>query len=208
VHTKTDAQVHRAGGVVTNQADRTRAPLAEEEQTIIAAAQRDPRAFAPLYEAYADLVWRYAMARLGDRERALDATSQTFAQAIIALPRFRWPPGNAPGAFRAWLMTIARHVVLDALRSHRPMASLDERFPAIDIRYLPEAMAIEAESARRAIEAIAALPPVPQRIVRLRLIGLTSQEIAEIVGLRRGAVDTAYFRAIRQVRAALGDEFG
>lgn len=44
----------------------------------IEAARRNPRAFAPLYDAYADLVWRYAMRRLGDPDRAAEITSATF----------------------------------------------------------------------------------------------------------------------------------
>ena len=36
----------------------------------IMAAQVNPQAFAPLYEANADLIWRFTLARLGDPEDA------------------------------------------------------------------------------------------------------------------------------------------
>ena len=51
-------------------------------------ARRDPTAFAPLYEAYADLVWRYMLSRLGDPE--LKTAKVTEAASIVsAIPEVR-----------------------------------------------------------------------------------------------------------------------
>ena len=55
-------------------------------------AKQDPAEFAPLYEAYFGLVWRFAMSRLGDEERAADATSKTFIKAMTALSNFGTKP--------------------------------------------------------------------------------------------------------------------
>ena len=54
---------------------------AEKELQTVERAKRDPRAFAPLYDTYADIIWRFAMSRLGDPERARDVTSQTFVHS-------------------------------------------------------------------------------------------------------------------------------
>jgi RNA polymerase sigma factor (sigma-70 family) len=191
---------------VTTGNQGNRRPLAEEERAHIEAARHDPRAFAPLYDAYVDIVWRYAMSRIGDRDRALDATGQTFARALAALPRFRLPPEGEEGAFRSWLMIIARNVVLDDLRQQRPTHSLDDTGLdawLIDQQPLPEDLAMAAVEQQQVVAAIERLPPVQQRIVRLRLIGLKSAEIADILGMTVPAVDTAHFRAFARLRTLL-----
>ncbi len=119
-----------------------------EELRQVDAAQVDPRAFAPLYETYADLVWRYAMSRLGNADRAAEVTSITFARALAALPRFQPKPGHGGSPFRAWLMTIARNAVIDEVRRERHAPSLDD--PAVqpwlvDGRRLPEDLAIASD---------------------------------------------------------------
>ena len=70
---------HRVSHPMSNE-QNTMTP-AENELQLIERAKRDPRAFAPLYNAYADMVWRIAMSRLGDPERARDVTSQTFVHS-------------------------------------------------------------------------------------------------------------------------------
>jgi hypothetical protein len=45
-----------------------RAEAHADERTVVAQAQRDPRAFAPLYAALFDPVYRYCLRCLGDRE--------------------------------------------------------------------------------------------------------------------------------------------
>ena len=52
------------------------------EQRQIDAARRDPNAFAPLYAAYFDPIYRYCYLRLHHRELAADAASQTFLKAL------------------------------------------------------------------------------------------------------------------------------
>ena len=168
-----------------------------EELRQVDAAQVDPRAFAPLYETYADLVWRYAMSRLGNADRAAEVTSITFARALAALPRFQPKPGHGGSPFRAWLKTIARNA-----------PSLDD--PAVqpwlvDGRRSPEELAIAGEEQRRVEHALAHLPVTQRRIVELRLIGMRSAEIAGILEMSQSAVDTAHFRAYARLRDLLAE---
>lgn len=184
------------------------AAIDSEEMGQIEAAQADSRAFAPLYEAYADLVWRYAMSRLGNADRAAEVTSITFGRALAALPRFRPGGGNNGSPFRAWLMTIARNAVIDEVRRERHAPSLDD--PAVqpwlvDRARSPEDQAIAGEEERRVSQALARLPITQRRIVELRLIGMRSAEIAEILGMSRSAVDTAHFRAYARLREWLAE---
>jgi RNA polymerase sigma-70 factor (ECF subfamily) len=187
----------------------TRAALAPDwEPEQIERARHDPAAFAPLYEAYVDLVWRYAMSRLGDAERAADATSQTFIQAITALPVYRPAPRADGAAFRAWLMTIARNVVIDEVRKARPTAALDAPVAQpwlVDDERSPEASAIAAAERQRIEQALAHLPETQRKIVELRAIGMKGAEIATLLDMSLAAVKTANHRAYARLRDLLSD---
>src|SRR4029453_5072276 len=56
---------------------------------LVVAAQRDPRAFAPLYARYQDDLLRYAYYGLGDWDDAADAAQQVFANALATLGNFQ-----------------------------------------------------------------------------------------------------------------------
>ena len=186
---------------------RIRISAADRELEQITRAKQDPAAFAPLYEEYADLVWKYAMSRLGSPERAADATSQTFAKAIAALPRFR-PERRGDGTtFRSWLMLIARNVVIDEVRKHRPTTPLET--PSIQPWLVhqgqsPEDAAIAADERRRIEAALTHLPAKQRKIVELRATGATGAEIAEVLQMSVSAVRTANYRAYVRLRELLG----
>ena len=93
------------------------------DQALVIAAQRDPRAFAPLYLRYVDAVYGYCHRRLGTKEVAEDATSLVFAKALAALPRYR----SDGGTFR-WSL-IAHNVVVDSRRTARPRIPLQRCAP-------------------------------------------------------------------------------
>ncbi len=184
------------------------AQAAEIELARITAAQRDVAAFAPLYEAYVDLVWRYAVSRLGDPQRAADATSITFQRAIAALSNFEPQRRGDVTTFRSWLMTIARNVVIDQTRRDRPATPLDDpsaRRWLIDPGRGPEDQAVAADGRRRIGRALAQLPETQRQIVELRLIGMKGAEIASLLDMSESAVKTAYHRACTRLRDLLAE---
>jgi RNA polymerase sigma-70 factor (ECF subfamily) len=170
-----------------------------DEQGIVERSRHDPRAFAPLYARYAAPIYGYCSHRLGSRQAAEDATSVIFAKALTSLPSYRGP------LFRAWLFGIAHHAVADAQRARGPEAPLDAAVTIIDAAPSPEDLAVASDDQRRLRVLLTQLPTEQQRIIELRLVGLTSAEIGQVLGLRRGAVDVAQFRAIGRLRALLGD---
>lgn len=181
---------------------------AADEPALIAAAIEDPAAFAPLYRRYAPRVYGYCLRRLVDRERAADATYQTFIRAIAALPRFDPDPDKPGATFRAWLFTIAHNVVTDAHRRHRPHASLDtpgdDGEPAAtrlrDPGRTPEETAVATDEAERVRAMLSVLPERQRRVLELRLADLTGAEIAEALGMSLSAVKSAQFRAYQTLR--------
>jgi RNA polymerase sigma-70 factor (ECF subfamily) len=167
------------------------------EALLVAAAQRDPAAFAPLYRAYFDAIYRYCLRRVDDREAAADATQEVFARALHALPRTR------VASFRPWLFTIAHNVIADRHRQHarRPVpVSLDDADERPDSAPSLEDTALVEEARRSVHHYLAQLPPEQRAIVELRLADLSGQEVAAILGKSVGSVRIAQYRAFRRLR--------
>jgi RNA polymerase sigma factor (sigma-70 family) len=76
--------------------------------------------FERFYDAHRDEVFGLLVRRVG-RERAEDAFQETFLRALRAYPALRH--GDH---LRAWVLTIARNVAVDAFRRERPTVELEE----------------------------------------------------------------------------------
>lgn len=174
------------------------------DAALVARAQRDPRDFAPLYDRYAEPVYRYCHRRLGDPDAAADATAVVFTRALAALPRYR------EGSFRSWLFVIAHNAITDSYRSRasRPEAPLEAASgvadPARDAA--PEDVALAGEARRSLLAALDRLSVDQRRIVELRLAGLTGPEIAVVLGRTVGSVKIAQHRAYTRLRSILSDD--
>jgi RNA polymerase sigma-70 factor (ECF subfamily) len=172
-----------------------RAETAAPDDTVLARrAAHDREAFAALYARYLDPVYRYCYRRLGTRELAEDATSQVFHNVLAALDRFHG------GSFRAWLFTIAHNVVTDTYRRRRPVSPLDMAREVADTGQTPEELAVSADERRAVRDLVRQLPSDQQRVVELRLAGLTGAEIAEVLERSTSAVKMLQHRAMTRLR--------
>jgi RNA polymerase sigma factor (sigma-70 family) len=77
-------------------------------------------AFECFYAQHSDEVFGLLVRRLG-RQRAEDAFQETFLRALRAYPSLRH--GDY---LRAWVLTIARNVAVDAFRREKPTVELEE----------------------------------------------------------------------------------
>ena len=168
-----------------------------DEGPLIAAAQADRRAFAPLYARYVGPIYRYCYARLHDREGAEDATSEIFAKALAALPSYR------DRAFAPWLFRIAHNAVIDQQRRRRPLARLDAAMAHPDPERMPDEIAVARAAEASLWEAIASLPGDQRAAVELQLIGWADGPIAEALGRSPAAVRMLRLRALGRLRAYL-----
>jgi RNA polymerase sigma-70 factor, ECF subfamily len=171
--------------------DRTADALA------VAAARRNPAAFATLYQTYFDPVYRYCLRSLGDPDAAADATQEVFAKSLAAIVHTK------VSDFRPWLFTIAHNVITDRHRQRgrrpepSPLAAIAERpDPAPN----PEETVLAAEARFTVHEYLAQLPADQRTVIELRLADLSGQEVAEILGRSVGSVKVAQFRAFRRLR--------
>ena len=157
-------------------------------------------AFDPLYERYAEPVYRYAYRLLGDRDRAQDLCSDTFHRAVRSLGSFRG------AAFRSWLFSIAHNALSDELR--RPNRAVPLEFarvipsPALG----PEDEIVEQAGRESLVGMIALLPEDQRHTLVLRMEGLSVEETAAALGKSKAAVYQNYHRAIVRVGELMREE--
>jgi len=158
----------------------------------------DSAAFAALYREHVDAVYRYCFYRLDGREQAEDATSQIFMKALAALPTRR-----ERAAFRSWLFSIAHNVVTDLHRACRPIWPLSLIENHADRHRSVEDVAMDSVEQDEVRTLLTRLPTDQRRVLELRLAGLTSSEIAIVLGKKTGAIKVAQSRAIARLRQTL-----
>jgi RNA polymerase sigma-70 factor (ECF subfamily) len=170
------------------------------EQQLVEAAQRDPRRFAELYDAYFDRIYAYAVMRTRDRASAEDITSEVFHQALKNLAKFEWR--GVPLA--AWLYRIASNTIAD-----RATASARESGVA-QIDCGDQDAGIKEVDQRAAIHGLLRdLPDDQRRVIEMRFVEERSiREIAKELSRSEGAVKQLQFRALQNLRDQLGTENG
>lgn len=166
------------------------------ERDLIEAARSDPRRFGELYEDNFERVYAFVLRRVRHREEAQDLTAEVFQRALAGLARYEWR--GAP--FSAWLYRIAVNAIID-----RAQRSVNETV-------LPETLTDDAaslediEERARAFRLAGELPSDQRQVIVLRFAQQRSiREIAAILERSEGAVKQLQFRALRTLRAQLGE---
>jgi RNA polymerase sigma-70 factor (ECF subfamily) len=162
----------------------------------------DGTAATQLVERHAPGLARFVTVE-GGRDDVDEVVQDTFVRAFGAIDSFR-----GDSAFRTWLFTIARRLILDRRRSERRsrvVATVKDsdsvtEFDALDTMVADESMM----RVRRAVDA---LSQKQREVFTLRLEqGLSYREIAELVGSTEGAARVHYHNAMRAVKEFLDDE--
>ncbi len=179
------------------QLNRAMTGTEDAERQQIEAARRDPNAFAPLYAAYFDPIYRYCALRMHHRELAADAASQTFLKALAGIGGFR------SGSFKSWLYAIARNVTIDMQRAARPQLELTHAELVHDSAPTPEEHALRADESDRLWNALQYLTSEQREVLELRLAGLTGAEIAAATQRSLSATKSIQFRALSRLRTVL-----
>ncbi|MHB1294383.1 MAG: RNA polymerase sigma factor [Anaerolineae bacterium] len=171
-----------------------------DDAQLAVAARTSPEAFAALYDRYVRQVYRFCYTRLGSREDAEDATSRVFLKALSGLPSYRG------GLFAAWLLRIARNVVADMWRGQRPTEELGaEHDPGSPAESGPEAVTLARARGKALAAALATLPEEQRLAVELRLAGRPDDQTAASLGKSPAALKMLRLRAVKRLRALLGD---
>ena len=174
-------------------------------------------AFAELVASHQERLLRLCERLLGDVEEARDAAQEVFLKAFRKAGDFR-PQGQV----YTWLYRIAVNHCLNKLRRRRLVRFLrwddaadpgnpghpenTAEAPPFDPpdRAPDPAAALEARRRWSATRRAIARLPAGQRavLVLARFEGLSYRQIAEVLGITEGAVESRLFRAMRRIEAA------
>jgi len=127
----------------------------------------------------------------GDRELASDAAQDAFLRARAATHRF-----DRRRPVEPWLVRIAVNRAIDLVRARRREAGEDA---------LPEPFAFDPPLAEEALhEALRRLGPERRAVIALHYwLDYTTPEIAEVLGVPLGTVNSRLARALRDLRLDL-----
>ncbi len=174
----------------------------DERRLVDLAKAGDGEAFAELYEACIDRVYRFIFFRVTDEQVAEDLTSQVFLKAWENLNRY-----HPRGPFLAWLYAIARNTVIDNYRTRKPTVSLDEAAP-IPAREDKLDDRLQLEFDKEAMQAaMQHLTPEQQEVITLKFIAdFDTAQIAKHMGKSEGAVRALQMRALQALARVMKDE--
>jgi RNA polymerase sigma-70 factor (ECF subfamily) len=139
--------------------------------------------------------FRYRLPQAADAE---DLTARTFEKAWRARHRYR----RDLAGFSTWLLTIARHVAIDYLRTRQRYEPLEVATAVPSSSRTPEQHAVDDSHARRLADLLATLEPRQRELIAMKYgADMTNRAIAHATGLSESNVGTILHRAVETLRA-------
>lgn len=167
--------------------------------------------FEALVHLYRRKVFRFALASLRDVDAAETVTQDCFLRAYQSRDRFR-----QDCSIQTWVMQIAVNLVRDHIRNRRFQFWRRARLTAkpaeaaahtvADQARSPEDQALMQERVAAIWTAAERLPEKQRTVFLLRFVeDMELLEIAVATGMKEGTVKAHLFRAVRAVRARIGE---
>jgi RNA polymerase sigma factor (sigma-70 family) len=151
-----------------------------------------------LYRRHGGDVYRYAYAVLGNHADAEDVTQTTFLNAYRSLEQ-----GVRPRKPANWLLTIASNAIKQRFRAEQARP----REVELDRDVASNGAEGDVPSVGELLTALAKIPPQQRQAIVLREFeGRSYKEIAEIIGVTTGALETLLFRARRSLTDELAHQ--
>lgn len=176
----------------------------EETEFVERAVSGDADAFAELYDAYCDEIYRFILHRVSSKQTAEDLTSQVFLKAWDNLGRYKMR--GSP--FGAWLFKIARNMVIDHYRTRKETFPLETEAisrpdPKTNVAKEVERQ-LQGEWLRKMLQR---LTEDQREVLTLKFInGLTTGEVAKVMGKRQGAIRALQMRALQALADLIGGD--
>ena len=173
-----------------------------DSELLARAVEGDHEAFSEVMRLHEDRVFSVCLRIMGDRDKALDATQDTFLTVFRKAHQFK---GNA--AVGTWIYRIAVNTCYDQIRKakRRPSQPMPEHLDPED-----ELAGDEVEAAAIRPDISKALQQIPQEfraaVVLSDMEGMPLPDIAEVLGVPVGTVKSRVFRARRLLAELLGNQ--
>ena len=166
------------------------------------ASEHDPAAFAQLYNAYVEKIYKYVYYKVGNAPDAEDLTEQVFLKAWEAIGRYTW----CGYPFSSWLYKLAHNLVVDHYRTRREALPLNDILSTSDEPVVdPEAALNLSLDAEELQEAIAQLTEEQRQVVSLKFIeGYDNAEVARMMETSEGTVAVTLHRTRTRLQKELG----
>lgn len=178
----------------------------KREQALIRAAQRgDNQAFAALYRASVDKIYRYVLYRVENAIVAEDITADVFLRMVEGLPKYE----DRTSPLLVWLYRIAHARVVDHYRRTKHSSqsedidTLDQRPDpsAEDDLDLPLEQAFTSEQLRLALQT---LTDAQRQVILLRFVeGYNLEQTAFVMQKTVDAIKAMQYRALQAMGQAL-----
>jgi RNA polymerase sigma-70 factor, ECF subfamily len=159
--------------------------------------------FLHAFEEYSDALFRHAMVRISDRERAIDLVHDTFTKVWTYVRN-----GHEVESYRPFLYKVLNNLIIDEYRKQREQ-SLDAllALEGVSEGSFPELTESSAEAlaatidGRQALDLVATLPDVYREVLILRFVdGLGPREISALVEESENVVSVRIHRGLKQLR--------
>jgi RNA polymerase sigma-70 factor (ECF subfamily) len=158
-------------------------------------------AFRAIYEATSRRVYAYALHRLGEPAAAEDVMTETLYELWRAPDRFR---GDAK--FSTWLLAIARHKIIDRMRTQRTAHEDVDELADVLATDEPDAFEAVAESERRegVMRCMEKLPDAHKESLYLVFYeGMSLAEVSALQAVPENTVKTRLFHARNNIKRCL-----
>ena len=187
-----------------------------EDRTLVRAAQKgDQNAFRQLVERYQRRVYQLALGMMKDPDDAMDIAQETFVRVHRYLPSFK-----GDSSFFTWTYRIATNLCLDAQRKKGRVIRVDAQDgdeaeieaamdPPSSALAGPQRAALNEELRGKLEEALQSLSENHRAILLLREVeGLSYDELAKVLGIRKGTVMSRLFHARLMMQKKLREYLG
>ena len=191
-------------------------PDAADDRKLVRAAQKgDAQAFRDLVVKYQRRVYQLALGMTKDPDDAMDISQETFVRVHRYLPSFK-----GDSSFFTWTYRIAMNLCLDAQRRKGRAERIDategdeaEIEAAMDPPSAalagPQRATLNAELKEKIEEALQGLSENHRSILLLREVeGLSYEELAKVLGIRKGTVMSRLFHARLKMQKKLREYLG
>ena len=157
----------------------------------------DRDAFLDRYRRTAPAVYAYLYkACAGERARVDDLVQETFSAALLT-----WKAGKSADVTLPWLLTVARHKMIDAHRKHDREARHLEKAAWSRPAEVSVSTAADTETV---LSCVRRLPRLQRAVIALRFVDdLPLADVAALLGKRVGAIDSLQRRALAALRTML-----
>jgi RNA polymerase sigma-70 factor (ECF subfamily) len=145
-------------------------------------------------------VYYYLISLTHDATLSEDLLSETFLKAIHSLPTFK---NNS--SIKTWLFGIARNLWLQHLRNLKPQVEYNDLL-GLYIAEAIEDQLITKQATDRITELLKSKEERTQKIINMRVDGLSYSEIAQTLNISESSARVIEFRTKKWLKATLEQE--